>query len=234
MFNHGIMVDYNSTDNSVEIIKELCPTWEIIKTRNESFDAALVDKEIEDIETQIKGWRICLNTTEFIIGDLDLLYITDYDDIYVKQIPMVDSVECEFTELNPNKDLIKQRFYGINLLYDIRFSSDPYLVFDRRSRLLSNHPNKYTPGRHFPEITTINKRVPFLILWYGFSPFNDRLLNRKLQIQNKMPKSDIDKGLGLQHITSGQKIINAFKSIYQPMSKDLRPFIKDYYNFESV
>ena len=52
MFDHGILIDYNSTDRSVDIIREICPTWEIIDSRNELFDAVLIDKEVEDIETR--------------------------------------------------------------------------------------------------------------------------------------------------------------------------------------
>ena len=29
MFDHGIIIDYCSTDSSVEIIKKYCPTWEL-------------------------------------------------------------------------------------------------------------------------------------------------------------------------------------------------------------
>ena len=29
-FDHGVMIDYNSTDSSVEIIKKICPTWTIV------------------------------------------------------------------------------------------------------------------------------------------------------------------------------------------------------------
>lgn len=30
MFDHGVIIDYGSTDNSINIIKEICPTWSII------------------------------------------------------------------------------------------------------------------------------------------------------------------------------------------------------------
>ena len=37
IFDHGIMIDYHSTDRSVEIIREICPTWAIITSRNPDF-----------------------------------------------------------------------------------------------------------------------------------------------------------------------------------------------------
>ena len=49
MFDHGIMIDYDSTDNSVEIIKSICPKWTIVKSRNRFFQAKDIDSEVEDI-----------------------------------------------------------------------------------------------------------------------------------------------------------------------------------------
>lgn len=33
-FDHGIMINYQSTDRSAEIIKEICPTWDIVQSKN--------------------------------------------------------------------------------------------------------------------------------------------------------------------------------------------------------
>jgi hypothetical protein len=60
IFDHGIIIDYCSTDNSLSIIKKFCPSWTIIKTRNvnadgkPNFNATLVDEEVQDIEKTIK------------------------------------------------------------------------------------------------------------------------------------------------------------------------------------
>ena len=237
MFDHGILIDYNSTDRSVDIIREICPTWEIIDSRNELFDAVLIDKEVEDIETRVDDWRICLNTTEFLVGDLNLLETIEYNEIYIKQIPMIDSDTEEFKELDTSKDLINQRYFGIDLLnaklHLNRMENDPYLVTHRVSRLLSNHPNKYPPGRHYTEISMINEKLPFLILWYGFSPFNDSLINRRLQIQDRMPESDRNNGIGRQHVTNRETLVSTLKEHYQPLTEDLREMLKDYYSFEN-
>ena len=45
-FDHGIMIDYGSTDKSVEIIKEICPNWEIHNTKYEYFYAPWIEHEI--------------------------------------------------------------------------------------------------------------------------------------------------------------------------------------------
>ena len=64
IFDHGVMIDYHSTDRSVEIIRELCPTWDIVTSRNPNFQADTIDTEVNDIEAGIEGWKICLNVTE--------------------------------------------------------------------------------------------------------------------------------------------------------------------------
>ena len=72
-FDHGIMINYDSTDRSVEIIKEYCPTWEIVQSRNREFGAKACDAEVNDYERKVQGWKICLNTTEFLVGDYSSL-----------------------------------------------------------------------------------------------------------------------------------------------------------------
>lgn len=39
IFNHGIIIDYRSTDKSIEIYKQICPNWDIIISRNLYFTA---------------------------------------------------------------------------------------------------------------------------------------------------------------------------------------------------
>ena len=50
IFDHGIMINYHSTDRSCEIIKEICPTWQIRPSRNEYFHPKDIDAEVMDIE----------------------------------------------------------------------------------------------------------------------------------------------------------------------------------------
>ena len=55
IFDYGIIIDYCSTDSSIEIVKKFCPHWKIIKTKNiidgkPLFDAKLVDDEVIEIE----------------------------------------------------------------------------------------------------------------------------------------------------------------------------------------
>jgi hypothetical protein len=53
----------------LEIIKDLAPHWKIIDSPLRYFEAEPLDRLIEEIENSISGIRICLNVTEFLIGD---------------------------------------------------------------------------------------------------------------------------------------------------------------------
>lgn len=201
-FDDGIIIDYDSTDSSLEIIKSICPKWTILKSRNKEFDAHEVDQEIMDIENSVSGLRICLNTTEFLVGDFDKVA-----DMIIPSIVMVD--EDPFND-KIIEDLVKEKTFGI-----------PYEDNKIRGcRCMHSGGTKYSLGRHFHNPTTND----FLVLWYGFSPFNEEVLKRKLQVQNKISERDKRMGHGFQHIATRESLINVYNS-YKKQSKDLKDII---------
>jgi len=206
-FDHGIMIDYNSTDNSKKIIKEICPTWEIIDSENKYFDAFLIDNEIQKIESKLQGWRIVLNTTEFLVGDFNLLEKEINEDILIRSYLMVDNTDNEFIQPDKEKNLVLQRYYGID---------NDHIVNFRKLRRLSKVGKPYPTGRHFLGDYSNN----FIILWYGFSPMTDEFLKRKIQIQKNIPESNIRMRLGLHHITNVDDQMNQFRE-WQPQTKNL-------------
>ncbi|PFY55127.1 hypothetical protein COL52_26315, partial [Bacillus toyonensis] len=62
LFDHGILINRGSTDRSVEICKLFAPHWEIRDSKVLEFDAVLVDQEVMNIEKEITGWKMVLNT----------------------------------------------------------------------------------------------------------------------------------------------------------------------------
>lgn len=220
LFDHGIMVNYGSTDNSVNIIKEICPGWEIIDSTNESFDAFLVDQEIERIERNVSGWRITLNTTEFLFGDITYLDRLNIEraDFFIASYPIIESPATEFETFNHDQKLITSKNFGI----------DPYVSNSnfkiRRARKLSNYFSNYPLGRHYESYNTKD----FMILWYGYAPYNEELIKRKTQIQNKMPISDKVSGRGVQHLTDREKLLNELHNTFQPDSKDISTVINNF------
>ena len=71
-FDYGLMINYASTDRSVEIINKICPDWKVVDSVNKEFGAKECGDEVEYYEKRISGWKICLTITEFIVGDFSL------------------------------------------------------------------------------------------------------------------------------------------------------------------
>lgn len=213
-FTHGIMINYKSTDSSVDIIKEICPTWDIVDSKNEHFVAQPTDLEVMEYEKNITGFKICLNTTEFLIGDYQILEnISEPTQFCIPSYTMVDSPETAFTEIEG--DLISNRTYG--------FGYHGNLFIERMSRSLHNFNVNYPIGRHFFNITTDK----FVILFYRYSPYNQQFIKRKLQIQHKMTDSDFSRNIGIHHKLNIDMLNDQFVK-YQSISKDLNSEIKKY------
>lgn len=219
-FDNGIMIDYHSTDSSVSIIKEICPNWKIINTKNEFFDAEKVDNEIYEIEKYITGWRIILNTTEFLLGHYHKLDTYHSNELFIPSYTMIDNICNKNILLDNNISLIKQKFYGA--YYDPRWPKH----HKPRQRKLSNYAHKHPIGRHYNN-KKINK--DFIILWYGYSPYNENLINRKLQIQNQIPDTDKKLGRGRQHIITYEEIEKKINYL-QKYRIDLSELIKNFMN----
>lgn len=236
IFDHGVMIDYHSTDRSREIIQEICPTWDIVTSRNPNFQADTIDTEVNDIEAGIEGWKICLNVTEQLIGDYsEMGDESGPSDIYVPSIFMVD---CDRERIvDPNIPLYKQKFHG----FSFRDSDKDFL--ERRSRRLHYNNKPYptastiecmAPGRHYNMYSETN----LAILYYGWCPFDQGQLNRKLQIQTQIPWIDRQRGWGFHHITNVETLTYRLENEFIPrsrdLSKDLEYYVNQHENFSTI
>lgn len=221
LFDHGVMVNYASTDSSVEIIRELCPTWDIVDSVNSDFDATKVESEMNQYESLHSGWKMILNTTEFLIGDMTILDDNQSCDHHMVRCHiMVDKEEYENIDPDPDKSLLITRTNGINTLENW---GQEYSHI-RHCRVIHNSPAfQYPTGRHFAFHTTDRLHV----LWYGFSPFTERLLQRKLQIKNRIPEDNVKMEYGVQHMYSREKMIEEMKK-FQASSMDMSYLINQY------
>lgn len=221
MFDHGVMINYASTDSSVEIIRELCPTWEIVESINKDFDAVKIEPEVQSYEQMHEGWKLVLNTTEFFVGNLALLDSHNSPDTFTFRCHiMVDSVENENVEPDSNLPLVLTRANGINTLR--QYGHDFQKV--RNCRMMHRLPSiKYHLGRHYANETTEDMHV----LWYGFSPFTEKLLKRKLQIKTRIPEHNIKRKLGWEHMYTREMMIQEMKR-FQESARDLSPLISKY------
>ena len=226
IFDHGVMIDYHSTDRSREIIRELCPTWDIVTSRNPNFQADLIDTEVEDIEREIDGWKICLNVTEQLIGDYSLMDEVPNSQILVPSIFMVD---CDRERaVTHDLPLYEQKFDGF--MFDTQAN-----FLERRARSLHNYNVHYpaqstyecmAPGRHFNSANT--ERLA--ILYYGWCPFDAGQLARKLQIQTQIPLIDRQLNRGFHHITNKETLTYRLENEFIPRSRDISKELAYYVN----
>jgi nucleoside-diphosphate-sugar epimerase/2-polyprenyl-3-methyl-5-hydroxy-6-metoxy-1,4-benzoquinol methylase len=215
LFDYGIIIDYDSTDNSVDIIKSICPTWKVVRSRNAEFGAEDIDKEVMDIENTVDGYKICLNTTEFLITTqkLEKILLKDMYSIKplavartdIKYVRNVEEFLKNFTQFNRN--------------------------WRGGERFIHKYNNGYyNIGRHASFHENIVESQDMFIAWVGFYPWNDIMLNRKLQIQTKIPLRDKLLKFGSQHITdedvSNIEANDLMKDI--TYSKDIHPTFLNY------
>jgi len=225
VFDHGIMIDYHSTDRSVEIIKEICPKWEIHKSKNTYFGWAEVDSEVCDYEKNIQGWRIALNVTEFLIGNYERLSETKSNtNIYLDQFVFVDmNNNQEPKTLDHNIPLYEQRKWGYGTASNNQLKTG---TTPRSMRSIHNYAFKYPiGGRHIWKGSPSHEDLA--IFYYGWASQQEEALERKLQIQTKIPLSDRKKkhGPGSHHLITKEQVINDIKSQHQAIATDLKTFV---------
>jgi UDP-glucose 4-epimerase len=215
MFDEIIIVDYNSTDKSIEICKSICPKCTIVKTRNDYFDARLIDVEFMDIENAIQGIKIVLNTTEFLFCE------TSVRDLFKDNVTPVSYAINAVTPYSNKIYEIKNNYdFFSNLL-----NEDVVYHHDRGSRQLHTFSNgNYTVGRHSTNNHSIATNKAHII-WFGYYPMNEQLLQRKLQIQQNIPQHDKDNRAGFQHLFSREQMlsINNEKSARGASLKNINP-----------
>lgn len=194
VFDHGIMIDYDSTDSSVDIIRELAPKWEIRKSEHKKFDARLCDQEVMSIEQQVEGWKIGLNTTEFLLSP-DLNEFLQYIDDHMKHLSaivapgylIIDTEEERSSMPSTASPLLRQRYHGFSPI------CDGALIIMRARTLHKQQHGNYGIGRHYSLIPEQQKGI-FLndaVLAWTYWTMHEKTKNRKMRIQNKI--SDRDK-----------------------------------------
>jgi hypothetical protein len=204
IFDHGIMINYQSIDKSVDLIREICPSWDIVDSRNLSFAARDVDSEVMDYESKIQGWKIALNVTEFLHGNMSLLDVTDQSQF---KVPMHCMVSQNFGDTPTYSEPLH-----IYNTYGIPF----YIEFGCRS--IHCVDVVYEAGRHY-----FNHNIEdIFITKHTNSPFNENMLKRSLQIKDRIPEQDRLMGLGGHHFESLEDRCNTWLNIRLPASQNLQ------------
>lgn len=205
IFDHGVLINYSSTDKSVEIIKKYCPSWDIFDSKNLEFSHLAVNEEIMEYEKNIDGYKICLNTTEFLI-DKDIRNEIDYSSNNCYPLKRVTMVDLDIgKKVTYDKPLINQKidgFFGDNLI-------------NGEFRYIHNYEKgNYGIGRH-DTFHDKKQQLNSLIFWYGFSPWNSEMKKRKTQIKYKIPPEDFITGAGHQHFWDEEVLDAKYKEMSQ-------------------
>lgn len=192
VFDHGIMIDYDSTDDSADIVRDLCPDWTLVKSKNKDFSCYDNDAEMMFYERLIEGPRITLTISEFLIGNFSK--ITQGFDVTMPQLYMIDDYETSTNWKtrypDPNTPLTQQRINGIS-----PYESHANFWLKRARFFHSNPKVVYPIGRHAPRYNTRE----FIIVRFDYSPWNEMLLQRKMQIGPRVPQHEHNRGLQTHH-----------------------------------
>jgi len=192
IFDHGVVFDWDSTDSSMDIVRKICPTWEIIKAPQKYFDAYQNDEILMKEEMKHVGYKMVLNTTEFLISPNPIRqYLSpNLNCYYMRPVPSVLST-IPFQEPQSLLDLI-------NNIERVCIGGIP--ITDREKRCIHSYDHgHYSLGRH-RETLPVTEDIPFYTIWFGFYPWNTKFHQRKLQIKDRIPMSDIEKGSSRQHM----------------------------------
>jgi hypothetical protein len=204
MFDRAVLIDYGSTDGSREIIKQLAPDWEVRTSRNEWFDARDADAEVMAVEREFGGWKMVLNTTEFLLSyDLALYvrwmarYRPEVEGVWAFDLIVVDPLSERDREVT-DAPLHYQKRWG-------------YHGGGGRSRMLHRCADgRYLGGRHKSPIVDRVVDDGLFLLWFGWSPMR-YIRERKLQIQQRISARDRAERLGKQHIVTPEGLEAAYR-----------------------
>ncbi len=210
LFDHGLIIDYSSTDRTVDLIKQIAPGWDVVRSKNKMFDSELCDVEVMEIEAGFQGWKMVLNCTEFLMTNDLASHIEKWerngiDMIQTTGYQINDTIEESSCEFDDDKPLALQRFHG---------KIDPY-----RHRIIhSRKTGRYMIGRHYatpgvkknPHIDSISSGIPrtedLILFWYRFAPLG-RQIPRKLQISPMVPERDKALGYSWHHIGLTEEVL---------------------------
>jgi hypothetical protein len=222
VFSHVIFIDYRSTDKSVEIIREMAPTWEIRTTRTTEWAAQKDDEEVVDIERTISGFKIALNITDFFLPGCSIEELTQMAPIQRLHVFTVCSSNENDEEGKSLRDILK----GIERAVPEK----------RGTRILhSMEDGNYYLGRHDTRHPTTWSKAS--IVWFGFYPWTEKMIQRKLQFAQNLSSGDINIGAGLQHLWSRSEMIEKHSAYckeiplldsYPILRRDIQSFIDTY------
>jgi hypothetical protein len=234
IFDHGVLIDRYSTDESVNICRELVPSWEVVRSETVQISAIMCDFEVMKHEARFTdAWKIALNTTEFLVAPRlsELEQFIKNHDLTAVCMPgaiMVDTAPDRAPD--PNVPLTEQKHCGVwEAEFDFKAAALVSPVRPSRSRIYHRYMiGAYAPGRHKSHLPgqCDGNREQAAIWWYAFSPWTEAFKARKLQIN--ATRSDFDKAhrFGFQHEAALPELEHRWATL-RPASGPLFPRTSD-------
>lgn len=200
-FESGIIIDHHSTDRTREIAE--ASGYRVVTSALENFDAIKNDDEVMHWESTLNtDWKMAFNVTEFLFTPSYFLesflhcfevFHPEHEAVGFLPVCLVDK------EPSPlETPLFKGRTHGF---------------IDHEGRRGYRYMHKglhgaYRTGRHGTNLRAFIPPPPHLfLLHFTFSPWPEAK-ERKLQIQHRVPISDIKQNRGKHHIHTEEELIS--------------------------
>ncbi len=203
MFDSAILIDYNSTDRSLDIIRREAPSsWKIVSSRNNQFISRFVDDEVMDYEKMHpNAWKITLTTTEFLVHQNLRSYLAE-----TEQSGDIMALRFRSVMMSGNDSISFKRFTNLLKQRTIYFcdskESSTFHAETSYSRFIHRSPNPdYSSGRHLL-YNVVSQWAPMsFIAKFIYTPWPE-IIHRKAQIRSRIPASEFAGGNGNQHDVS--------------------------------
>jgi SAM-dependent methyltransferase len=210
LFNCAVLIDYNSTDKSRDIIRREAPdSWNLVYSHNREFGALAIDQEVSGYENSFDNnhWRLALTTTEFLFATgLRRKENAIFDNMGTARAIRIPSLTSVDREDSPKNNLSTSLLQQKNLVYFQNGSSG--ILTEEEEHYVNNHYNRfmhcvrdfhnpYLIGRHDFRHASVQRNMH--IIKYVYGPFPD-FFSRKLQIKTRIPESDKQYNFGHQHM----------------------------------
>lgn len=229
LFDWGILIDHGSTDASADIVREMVPSWRLVRSRLKHFDAYLTDLEVMGYEQEIGGWKIVLTVTEFLMPTMPLQVIE-------RELEIKGRMGCSASGiLVVDHQPTSVPTSEVSLPIQKHWGVDDNSVLQTQQRLALGLPEMpyrnrffhraevgmYHPGRHSSYHPDFGLRLlDLMIFHFGYAPWNEHGLLRKLQIANKLSPEDVQRGWGSHHTKKAEELQRDYESI-RPNAVDL-------------
>ena len=217
MFDAATIIDYASTDDSLDIIRSLAPEWRIVRSQNVNFDAIDADFEVMQIESYTPGWKVALNVTEFLVAPnlravLKSAEQSDFFGITGESFVLIDKARLGMAGIAADTALLQQLHHG---------HQEEAAKATRRRLIHRWRTGGYVHGRHSWMRGPTAYSSDLLYASLSYAPWDDAMIERKVAIGNQISEHDRKKGLGFQHLRDAAALRRDFNAAAE-VAGDLR------------